>query len=207
MISDYTRLTDFSVLGGTDSLPTVFNTEFNRVQTSSALKAPLLDPVFSGVVKVPPLAATASHAKDALKTSPAQSSEVYMHAFKTGTKMTFFQNTVPDGWQQDTSAAMNDALLHIVNTVGGGGVSGGSTKFVATPLNVTEGHPLIVSEMPAHTHSYTHVGGSGGQQFISGAGIISSAAATTGAKGGGGAHTHPIAWVPKYVSMIMCSKL
>jgi len=201
-VSDYTRGQNFAAMAGLDALPAVFDTEFNSVATASATKADKLNPTFSGTVVIPALAASVSHAGDALKTSPAQSGEVYMHAFKTGTKMPFYQATAPTGWTQDTTN--NDAILRVVS--GSGGVAGGSTGFVGSPLNVTDGHTLIISEMPAHTHDVA-IGISTVQTFSeTGATTTNTGPTTTSSTGGGGAHTHPITWTPKYIDMIVCTK-
>jgi len=202
MISDYTRLTNFTALAGLDSLPSIFDTEFNRVATFSALKAPLLNPTFTGTVVVPALAAVTSDAAVAGKTSPAQSGEVYMHAFPTGTKMPFFQAAAPLGWTQDVTN--NDALLRVVS--GAGGVAAGTTGFVAAPLNITDAHVLTTTEIPAHTHTVVTNGGTGG--FLGGGSPATTtwAAGNTGSAGGGGGHTHPITYDPKHIDVIVCTK-
>jgi len=203
-MTDYVKSISFAALAGLDALPTTFDTEFALVATASATKADKLNPTFSGTVVIPALAAATSDAGNALKTSPAQSGELYMHVFATGTKAPFFQAAAPTGWTQDTTTGLNDALLRLVTGAGGG--TGGTTGFVASPLSTTNAHTLSISEMPAHTHSYTHVGGTGSQQFVSGAGIVVGAAATTGAAGGGAGHSHTITWAPKYIDMIVCTK-
>jgi len=201
-MTDYTRTQNFTAMAGTDSLPSVFDTEFNAVATASATKADSSNPTFSGTVTVPALAAAVSHAGDALKVSPAQSSEVYMHAFPTGTKMTFYQATAPLGWTQDTTAALNDALLRTV-TAGGGG-TGGTNGFVAAPLTATASHTLTISEMPAHTHTAQRQ--TAGQAYVAGGGSNYDTVGNTGSTGGNAGHTHNIAWTPKYVDLIVCTK-
>jgi len=200
----YSKSINFTALAGSDALASIFDTEFNLVATAVNSKANTASPTFTGTVVVPALAAIVSHTGDATKTSPIMSSEVYMHTFPTNTKAVFYQATAPTGWTQLTAAGLNDALLRIVT--GSGGVTGGTTGFIASPLNITGSHTLTVSQMPAHTHTYTHVGGSGSQQFISGAGVAVGTAATTGSKGGGTGHTHPISWSPKYADFIVCKK-
>ena len=202
-MTDYTRTQNFTAMAGNDSLPSVFDTEFNAVATASATKADSSNPTFSGTVTVPALASIVSHAGDALKVSPTQSSEVYMHAFPTGTKMTFYQATAPLGWTQDANAALNDALLRTVTA--GGGVTGGTNGFVAAPLTATASHTLTISEMPAHTHSYTGptVLASG---YLGGVARYPPSASTSGSTGGNAGHTHGITWAPKYVDLIICTK-
>jgi len=201
-MTDYVRGQDFALKAGKDSIPTVFNTEFNAVAAASATKADKTNPVFSGVMTVPALAATTSDAGNPLKVSPTQSSEVYMHAFPTGTKMAFYQAAAPLGWTQDITASLHDALLRTVTT--GGGVTGGTSGFVTAPLSITDAHALTVAEMPAHTHtkgmSIGAVGGGGTSN------PSNSFAANTGSTGGNAGHTHPITWTPKYVDLIMCVK-
>lgn len=204
-MSDYTKGQNFTAMAGTDSLPAVFDTEFNAVATASATKADKLNPTLSGTVVIPALAAAVSHAGDALKTSPAQSNEIYMHAFPTGTKMAFFQATAPIGWTQDTTH--NDALLRVVSGATGGNF-GGTDGFVATPLASTAGHALTVAEMPAHTHTYNKGDPSTATQgnYIPGAPYYVEIASTTGSTGGSTAHAHNITFAPKYIDMIIATK-
>jgi len=208
MISDYTRLTNFTALAGLDSLPSIFDTEFNRVATFSALKAPLLNPTFTGTVVVPSVPATTSLANVASGTglnSAVQAREIYMHTFPTGTQMVFYQNYAPAGWAQDnTTTALNDALLRTVTV--GGGVTGGTTGFVAAPLNITGAHVLTIAEMPAHTHPVVTNAGTGG--FLGGGSPATKTwgIGATSSTGGDGSHTHGITWTPKYVDLILCIK-
>ena len=199
-MTDYVKSISFAALAGLDALPTTFDTEFGLVAASSATKADKLNPTFSGVVVIPALASATSHAGDVLKTSPAQSSELYMHAFPTGTVMTFFQSTAPTGWTQVTT--QNDAMLRVVSTAGGGA---GGTQSPVSSLTTTDGHALTINEMPAHTHSYTGptVLGAG---FLGGVQGFPPSASTTGSTGGNAAHSHTITWAPKYIDMILASK-
>jgi len=203
-MTDYNKSISFSSLAGTDALPGIFDTEFNLVSTAVNSKANTASPTFTGTVVVPALAAVVSHAGDATKTSPVMSSEAFMHAFPTNTQMIFYQATAPTGWTQLTAATLNDSLLRLVTGAGGG--TGGTTGYLTTPLSATDAHSLVISEMPSHTHSYTHFGGVGSQQFLSGTGGTAGAAATTGATGSGSGHTHNITWDPKYADFITCKK-
>lgn len=205
-MTDYVRTTNFTALAGLDALPSIFDTEFNLVATHSATKADKLNPTFSGTVVIPVLAAVTSDAGNALKTSPAQSGEVYMHAFATGVKTIFYQSTAPTGWTQDVTN--NDALLRVVNT--GGGVAAGTTGFVAAPLAITDSHILTKAEIPKHTHTVP-IGISSVQTFsetgatASNTGPITSEDGTISGLGGGG-HTHGITWAPKYLDFIVATK-
>jgi len=200
MISDYTRLINFTAKAGFDAIPSDFDSEFNRVATFSALKAPLLNPTFSGTVVVPALINTTSDAGVAGKTSPAQSTQIYMNTFVTNTKMIFFQATAPLGWTQITNH--DDVLLRVANASDGG--TGGTTGFVASPLNITASHVLTQGQIPSHSHFYTGNAGAGG--YLGGGAGGTFGTKTTTALGGGNGHTHGITWTQKYINMILCNK-
>lgn len=63
--------------------------------------------------------------------------------FPAGTKMVFYQLTVPTGWTLDTT--QHDKVLRVVNTQGGGGSAGG--------VLTSAGHSHVVN---AHTHAMPH---------------------------------------------------
>ena len=201
MISDYTRLINFTAKAGLDALPSDFDDEFNRVAASSALKAPLLNPTFTGVVTVPALANATSDAGIIGKNSPARSGEIYMNTFETGVKTLFYQATAPLGWTQDTKH--DDTLLRVVSGAGGG--KGGNKGFVANPLDVTGNHKLTVAEIPAHTHDigFKQFSSSG---YAAGASMVTTGVQNTKSTGGGGNHSHPITFNPKYIDLIVCTK-
>jgi len=204
-MTDYVKSISFAALAGLDALPTTFDTEFALVATSSATKADKLNPTFSGTVVIPALAAATSHAGNALKTSPVQSGELYMHVFATGTKAPFFQATAPTGWTQDITN--NDALLRVVSG-GSGGSAGGTNGFVATPLNVTGSHTLTISQIPAHSHTYSQRQPSTSTGNFATGSAYSGGVSTknTGSSGGNGGHTHSITFTPKYIDLIVCTK-
>jgi len=200
-MTDYARATNFTALAGLDSIPSIFDTEFNLVATASATKADKLNPTFSGTVIIPAIGAVTSDAGNILKTSPAQSGEIYMHTFATGVKAPFYQATAPTGWTQDVTN--NDAILRVVSAGGGG--AGGTAGLVTAPLAITDGHVLTIAEMPAHTHTIPFIQFSQ-TGFSAGSPMTSSGTTTSSATGGDGAHTHTITWAPKYIDVIVCTK-
>ena len=141
-----------------------------------------------------------------------------------GTVTNFYQAAAPTGWVQRTD--LNDFMLYIVS--GAGGYGAGSNS------------PTVMNVVPYHTHGFTtggqsanHVhydsghlhnigrvcGGSGGLQFVGGAGMADiSPNTTTGYASLGGFstdHTHSggtdggssqTNWAPRYLANIMCYK-
>jgi hypothetical protein len=87
----------------------------------------------------------------------------------TGSRMTFYQNSVPNGWSLLTN--VNDRTIRITNTLSQGGTSGGNVSFTSTFTQ--RGVPLL-----AHSHNAQI--GSNGQHSHNGS--------TTG----NGGHTHSI---------------
>ena len=83
--------------------------------------------------------------------------------------MTFYQNSVPNGWSLLTN--VNDRTIRITNTLSQGGTSGGNVSFTSTFTQ--RGVPLL-----AHSHNAQI--GSNGQHSHNGS--------TTG----NGGHTHSI---------------
>jgi len=192
-MSNYTKSQIFANLADSDADPTVLDTEFSSVAAASATKADKTGAIFTGAIAVP-AGATGAQA--------LQAQEVLKFSFPTGTKMAFFQASAPTGWTQDV--ANNDAMLRVVSTAGGG--IGGTSSPIAG-LTVTGGHVLTIAEMPAHTHTGTKrrvqltstAGGNGWD---------TDGSTATGSTGGGAAHTHTLpTWTPKYIDMIICSKV
>lgn len=112
-------------------------------------------------------------------------------AFPTGTVMLFAQTAAPTGWTKST-AHDNKALRIVSGTAGSGGTSSFSSVFASrTPSGsvTVGGTTLSVSQIPAHTHSYTN----GGSYDAGGSGYEFTApgtSATTESTGGGLSHTH-----------------
>ncbi|SOD42369.1 hypothetical protein [Nitrosovibrio sp. Nv4] len=131
----------------------------------------------------------------------------------TGTVMFFFQAAAPTGWTQVTTH--NNKALRIVSGAGGG--SGGTNTFTDTfgvrPVSGTVGGTtLTIAQIPAHTHTTTHYGLSGGGSSPGkGNSDGSSAVVTSDSAGGGGSHTHTftgtsISMAVQYIDMIIASK-
>lgn len=122
----------------------------------------------------------------------------------SGTKMVFCQASAPIGWTLDTS--INDAVLRVVDTAGGG--IGGSWSISGFAC---DDHVLTVDEIPAHTHGipiYDH------EAPVSSAVSRGSGPTTitvqTNESGGGLGHKHDISsdgnWRPSYVDVIIATK-
>ena len=128
--------------------------------------------------------------------------------FPSGTKQVFYQASAPTGWTQDTTAALNEAVMSVVTGTGGG--TGGSTayfsSFLATTNKTAPGQPvsgsvsgtvgntLSTPEIPSHSHDMSPVIGSGtngAQKIAFRQGDGSTPQIFTGSAGGGGSHTHP----------------
>lgn len=65
--------------------------------------------------------------------------------FAQGTTLAFYQSSAPVGWTQAMS--INDYAMRIVS--GPGGVAHAGNGFYA---GATDGHGLIINEMPSHSH-------------------------------------------------------
>ena len=125
-------------------------------------------------------------------------------AIGEGNKILFLATSAPTGWTQDTTSTLTNAGLRIKTDDQGG--TGGTDDWVSS-LTITDGHQLVTSEIPAHTHTHTKVNITGGAGLDFGSGqIIGTIGATTGSTGGDGEHTHDVTWSPKYVDFIVCSK-
>ena len=92
-----------------------------------------------------------------------------IEAFPSGTKQVFYQASAPTGWTQDTTAALNEAVMSVVTGSGGG--TGGSTAYFSSFLATTNkaaadpdapvsgsvsgtvgGHTLSTPELTSHKH-------------------------------------------------------
>lgn len=67
----------------------------------------------------------------------------------SGTRMLFYQASVPVGWTQDVS--VDDAMLRVVSGAGGG-VGGSDSPISWTHAHNGGNHALTINEMPAHQH-------------------------------------------------------
>lgn len=75
----------------------------------------------------------------------------------SGTRMLFYQNSVPTGWIPVTG--VNDSLVRIVDSGGGTLNSGNNFSSVNTTFSyvisgTTDGHALTINQMPLHGHPY-----------------------------------------------------
>jgi len=192
----------FAALSAQDADPSIFDAEFALVGVASVSKMDDTGGVFSGAISVP-AGATGSQAP--------QAQEVFSAAhLAAGTRMLFAQPAAPVGWTQDVTAAVNDRMLRMVNTsganVGAGTGIGGVDSPIATGPSITDGHPLIIEEMPAHTHT-SNAGGVAITAAEGGGFFATSPGVATSPTGGGLPHTHSIpAWLPKYIDIIVCAK-
>ena len=120
---------------------------------------------------------------------------------EAGTKMVFFQASVPTGWTQDT--ANNDKCLRIVSGTGGG--SGGTLSVDSA---VTGTHALTTGELAVHSH--TGIAGaslfeaSGGSIIAGGTNYALAQIASTADTGSGTAHDHPLDLA--YIDVVIGSK-
>lgn len=123
--------------------------------------------------------------------------------FPAGTLMLFAQTAAPTGWTK--SATHNDKTLRVVSgTASSGGSVAFSTVFGRT---ATDGHTLVTSEMPAHTHTTIKPYSTGGYTAGYGYGVdpLNTTEATS-STGGGGSHSHNIDLRVNYVDVIIASK-
>ena len=121
-------------------------------------------------------------------------------AFPSGTKMLFQQTAAPTGWTKDTTH--NDKALRITNgSVGTGGSVAFETAFAShTPAGTVTvtiaDHPLILSEIPPHSHNISVAGTATGSTesriaFSNRAETDTIATASAGGSGGAAAgHGH-----------------
>lgn len=146
-----------------------------------------------------------------------------------GKRMLFLEATAPPGWTQDTS--INDRVLRIVNSAGGG--LGGSWTITGMSVSVNvHGHTLTEAQLPPHRHdSGATLRGDGNAPApapFGKAAIVGSGSPTwehgkhypdqfrpwTSTVGGGQAHSHGASasvshsgsWRPAYVDVIACTK-
>lgn len=125
----------------------------------------------------------------------------------TGTKMSFFQASVPTGWTQDVT--QNDKVLRVVNSTGGG--TGGSWTISGISVdNAT----LTAAQMPSHHHTITGYP-SGTTTVQSGSGVtvwnpFSTTTKSSSTTGSSAAHGHTMtigsSWRPSYINVVIGTK-
>ena len=135
-----------------------------------------------------------------------------IEAFPSGTKQVFYQASAPTGWTQDTTAALNEAVMSIVTGSGGG--TGGSTAYFSSFLATTDktatesgasvsgsvsgtvgNHTLSTPEIASHSHS---IGAASPQNTPPKPATVAYTCVyaqctniSTNSAGGGGNHSHP----------------
>lgn len=125
----------------------------------------------------------------------------------TGTKMSFFQASVPTGWTQDVT--QNDKVLRVVSSTGGG--TGGSWTISGISVN---SHSLTVAQMPSHQHNLSgYPVGTLSAQSGSGLTLWNPAGASTVSTSGAGStqgHSHNLtigsSWRPSYIDVVIGTK-
>tara|TARA_R100001591_G_scaffold3263_1_gene7774 strand:+ start:2504 stop:3547 length:1044 start_codon:yes stop_codon:yes gene_type:complete len=130
--------------------------------------------------------------------------------FPSGTKQVFYQASAPTGWTQDTTAALNEAVMSVVTGSGGG--TGGTTAYFSSFLATTDktaadsdapvsgslsgtvgDTTLSTPTIASHTHPLTTHNirsQEPGKPLIRSGGNAPSGI-SSGSAGGGGSHTHP----------------
>lgn len=112
-------------------------------------------------------------------------------ALETGTEL-MFGGTIPTGWTRNN--ANQSRVPRLAKTGETIGATGGTSDIFGSWA--TLGHPLVLSEIPPHDHTYNISNTTSGSNVIFtwwADGDQPSQSATTGSSGGGGAHTHNMA--------------
>lgn len=118
-----------------------------------------------------------------------------------GSKTIWYAPAAPAGW---SAVAINDYAVQIVNSGGGGVLTGSVPYSTLFGRTVTDDHTLTTNEMPSHGHPYTKFGGAGTQLGTAGGGSFFTD--TTGLTGGGAAHSHGLDMRVQTASFTICSK-
>lgn len=196
-MTDFARNYDFSVKDGLSSgnankliKGSEVDAEFDDIVTMSATKADKVVPSAAGNVA---LLDAAGNLSDSGSTSLS---------FGAGTKMLFQQTAAPTGWTKVTASVDDKALRVVSGSVSSGGSVAFSTAFGTT---ATDAHALTVTEMPAHTHTYSKststgaVGTGPNQDFF-------NVTTNTGSTGGNAGHSHGIDLRVTYLDVIVATK-
>ncbi len=121
---------------------------------------------------------------------------------EAGSLMLFQQTAAPTGWTKGVTH--DDKALRVVT--GAAGSAGTSPFTTVFALQAVDGHTLVESEMPAHTHelTFSSVFPQGDDEGASGK--ISAVNTDTLSTGGDGSHAHNIEMRVQYVDVIIASK-
>lgn len=146
-----------------------------------------------------------------------------------GTKMIFAQASAPAGWVQDTSAMMDNAMMRIVDSAGGG-AGGSDSPILYNHTHVVEGTVLTEAQLAAHSHFTVGSGaavvmndtnpilsaidtGSTGQDYTLRGTSAAATLAPSEEVGSGDTHDHTLTalsagdqFTPKYIDVIVCTK-
>jgi hypothetical protein len=121
--------------------------------------------------------------------------------------MIFYQASAPSSW---TSVALNDRALRVVNAGGSGGTTGGTNAFSTVFAQTATGSfTLSTNEMPAHTHSLSHlINANTGASLIQNTcgTVLVDTTGTSGSAGSGGGHNHSITMSIAYIDVIVATK-
>lgn len=132
-------------------------------------------------------------------------------ALPTGTRVVFYNASVPTGWTA-ISLSGSDYLVRLVDN-GGGGIGGGTLSFSTVfTRTTTDNTTLTLAQIPSHSHNYDDYSVANAGQGTTGAGGISQAAATatvrtTVAAGSGGAHNHGMDMRVLYLNMVVGTRV
>ncbi|RKX27489.1 MAG: hypothetical protein DRP45_00970 [Candidatus Zixiibacteriota bacterium] len=131
-------------------------------------------------------------------------------SFPAGTRLLLAQASAPLGWTQDTDSALDNRMLRVVNSAGGG--TGGSHSPILNDVVPTHGHTASSNTTGNHTHSITLGNGQGtpsSRPVYSYPNAYGTAYTNTA-----GNHAHTITvvdnsgtdWTPRYIDMIIAVK-
>lgn len=111
--------------------------------------------------------------------------------FASGTAMIFYQNAAPTGWTRVNAATGGNAIKLADSGDTAGAVAGSVTFDTVFGRTQTDGHALILSEIPEHDHGAPVIEENIGPEG-SGTRSVNSVLGVTGSAGGGDAHDHDI---------------
>ncbi len=127
------------------------------------------------------------------------------------TRMLFYQASAPTGWSQVTSTALNNAMMRVVTSTGGG--TGGTDNPILNDKVPTHTHTFMTGESGEHTHSLPARDGQAQGGHDHNTRWFGGLTADQGSSAGEHTHTGttdanptPSNWTPKYVDVIVCQK-